>query len=159
MTLEFAKTEAIRRTAALKTTHYVIKTVMAPEPDCYIVTTRIPRGYTPVAEYKPSAVTPPAAAVPSHPIDLFRELARLFLATEASPLHLANVEFWIDAVGPFADTLSFSVPADKWDARAMGESVAQLARVYPEVTRIVARYASPNWYGVQSDMRSEPPTV
>jgi hypothetical protein len=97
-------------------------------------------------------------APPAVPSQLFSELAKLFLATEASPLRIANVEFWSDAVGPFADTLSFSVPTDKWDARAMGESVAQLARVYPEVSKIVARYASPNWYGVQSDMRSQPPT-
>jgi hypothetical protein len=72
-------------------------------------------------------------------MNLFNELAKLMMATEASPLVLGNVEFWIDADGPWKDQLSYSPDTPKWDTKAMGESVAQLAKVYPEVSQIVNR--------------------
>ena len=72
---------------------------------------------------------------------LFTDLAHLMHATEASPLRLGNVEFWIDSAGPWAGVLSFSVPSNAWNAAAMGADVASLARVHPEVYRIVAKYA------------------
>jgi hypothetical protein len=75
-------------------------------------------------------------------MELFAELAKLMMATEGSPLVLGGVEFWIDATGPWAGQLTYSTDTSKWDARAMGESVAQLAKVYPEVSRIVARYSA-----------------
>ncbi len=69
-------------------------------------------------------------------MELYVELAQLFMATEATPLVIAGVEFWLDS-----DSLTFSVPTSKWNPKEMGESVAELAKVYPEVTRIVARFA------------------
>jgi hypothetical protein len=74
-------------------------------------------------------------------MELYRELAKMFLATEGTPLKLGNVEFWIDSVGPWAGVLSFSRPASQWEPQAMGQAVADLARCYPEVGRLVARYA------------------
>lgn len=74
-------------------------------------------------------------------MELYLELARLMLATEATPLRIAGVEFWIDAVGPWAGQLTFSLPTSKWNPQAMGEDVALLALCYPEIKRIVARHA------------------
>ncbi len=71
---------------------------------------------------------------------LFKDLTALMMGTEATPLVLGNVEFWIDLSGPWAGQLAFSIPTSKWDAQAIGQSVAQLCRVYPEVTRIYLRY-------------------
>ena len=62
MTLDFARKEAQRRTAALQTTHYVIKTVTTPELDGYIVTARVPLGYTPVATYPGTKAPEPIPA-------------------------------------------------------------------------------------------------
>ena len=73
---------------------------------------------------------------------LYSDLAKTFLATEATPLVLGGVEFWIDATGPWAGQLSFSKPVSQWNPQAMGKDVADLARCYPEVGRIVARYAN-----------------
>jgi hypothetical protein len=69
-------------------------------------------------------------------MQLYKDLAQLFMATEASPLRVDSVEFWIDS-----DALVYSIPTAQWNPRAMGEAVASLARVYPEVGRIVMRYA------------------
>ena len=51
-----------------------------------------------------------------------------------------NVEFWIDPTGPWAGQLSFSIPTAQWNPQGMGTSVAELAKCYPEVWRIVSRY-------------------
>lgn len=75
-------------------------------------------------------------------MELYAELAKLFLATYDTPLRIAGVEFWIDERGPWAGQLSFSKPASQWDARAMGKDVADYARCYPEVSRIVMRHAA-----------------
>lgn len=75
-------------------------------------------------------------------MELFAELAKLFMATEGTPLRLGNVEFWIDESGPWAGQLTFSVPTSKWNSDAMAAEVASLARVYPEVGRIVARHSA-----------------
>ena len=72
---------------------------------------------------------------------MYKELAALFKATEATPLRVAGVEFWIDATGPWAGQLSYSVPASLWNPRAMGEEIAALAKAYPEVVGIVLKYA------------------
>ncbi len=69
-------------------------------------------------------------------MDLFKELAVLMNATEVSPLRLGNVEFWIDN-----GELVYSIPSYQWDAREIGISAQHLSLVYPEVVRIVARYA------------------
>ena len=74
-------------------------------------------------------------------MELFRALAVLMLATEGPPLVLGNVDFWIDPTGPWAGQLSFSIPTAQWIPQAMGESVAELAKCYPEVWRIVSRYS------------------
>lgn len=47
-------------------------------------------------------------------MEMYEQLAKLMLATEASPLVLGNVEFWIDATGPWAGVLSFSIPTPQW---------------------------------------------
>jgi hypothetical protein len=70
-------------------------------------------------------------------MEMYKQLAKLMLATEASPLVLGNVEFWIDATGPWAGVLSFSIPTGRWDVLAIAQSVSDLCRVYPEVARIV----------------------
>lgn len=74
-------------------------------------------------------------------MELYVELAKLFLATEGTPLRIAGVEFWIDAVGPWAGQLTYFPAASKWNPQEMGVEVALLARCYPEVSRIVARHA------------------
>lgn len=73
-------------------------------------------------------------------MEMYAQLAKLMMATEATPLVLGNVEFWIDANGPWAGVLSFSAPTGKWNVQAIAQSVAELSRVYPEVTRIVNRF-------------------
>lgn len=75
-------------------------------------------------------------------MDLFIDIARLTHATEACPLILGNVEFWFDPAGPWAGQLAFSIPTSKWDAQAIGASVSQLSILYPEITRIVTRFAN-----------------
>ncbi len=72
-------------------------------------------------------------------MQLYAELAALMLATEASPLVLGNVEFWIDASGPWAGQLSYSPSSERWDVLTMAQDVESLSRVYPEVLRIVSR--------------------
>lgn len=67
---------------------------------------------------------------------LYSDLAKLFMATEATPLRIAGVEFWIDGTD-----LIYSVPTSKWNVPAMAQEVASLAKVYPEVERIVAQFA------------------
>ena len=62
------------------------------------------------------------------------------MTIEATPLRVGNVELWIDAAGPWAGQLSYSLPGERWDVRAMAQDVARLAVVYPEVKRIVAQY-------------------
>lgn len=74
------------------------------------------------------------------PMPMYEQLAKLMMATEASPLRLGNVEFWIDVDGPWAGVLSFSVPTGKWNVQALAQSVLELSRVYPEVARIVNRF-------------------
>jgi hypothetical protein len=49
MTLEFAQTEAQRRTTALKATHYVIRALF--DAASYMVSTSVPRGQSPVHTY------------------------------------------------------------------------------------------------------------
>lgn len=68
---------------------------------------------------------------------MYEQLAKLMMATEASPLVLGNIEFWIDATGPWAGVLSFSIPTSKWNVQAVSKSVFELSRVYPEAARIV----------------------
>lgn len=74
-------------------------------------------------------------------MDLYKQLATLFLATESSPLRVAGVEFWVDSAGPWAGQLSYSTPAHLWNVALMVEEVTALARVYPEVQKIVAQFA------------------
>lgn len=74
-------------------------------------------------------------------MELYKALAFLMLATEGTPLKLGNVEFWIDPAGPWAGQLSFSIPLAQWNPSAMGESVAELAAIYPEVWGVVSHYA------------------
>lgn len=74
-------------------------------------------------------------------MNLFKELATLFMATEATPLRLHGVEFWIDQSGPWQGQLVFFPATAYWNAKGIGEDVDKLAKVYPEVGRIVARYA------------------
>ena len=70
-------------------------------------------------------------------MEFYKELARMFLATEASPLVIGNVSFWIDETGPWAHELTFSIPTSQWNKAAMAENVASLARISPEVMRRV----------------------
>jgi hypothetical protein len=49
MTLEFAETEAQRRTNVLKTTQYVIRSLF--DAASYMVSTRVPRGQSSVHTY------------------------------------------------------------------------------------------------------------
>ena len=74
-------------------------------------------------------------------MDMYKQLAALALATEATPLVLGGVEFWIDADGPWAGELAFSKPTSQWNGQAMGQDVAQWAKVEPAVVRIVAQFA------------------
>jgi hypothetical protein len=65
MTLEFAKTEAKRRTDVLGTTHYAIKAEsMRDSVDGYMVTTFVPFGYVSVATFY-APVTEPNAGIPT----------------------------------------------------------------------------------------------
>lgn len=74
-------------------------------------------------------------------MELYTALTLFMLVTEGTPLQLGNVEFWIDPNGPWAGQLSFSIPTGQWSPNAMGESVAQLAKIHPEVWGIVSKYA------------------
>ena len=73
-------------------------------------------------------------------MQLYSDLAKLMLATEATPLRVGNVEFWIDATGPWTGQLSYSPSSERWDVLTMAQDVARLAVVYPEVKQIVAQY-------------------
>lgn len=75
-------------------------------------------------------------------MEMYEQLARLMMATEASPLVLGNVEFWIDTNGPWAGVLSYSLPTGQWDVLKISQSVLELSRVYPEVTRIVNSFCA-----------------
>ena len=69
-------------------------------------------------------------------MNLFKELAILAMATEATPLRLDTVEFWIDG-----NDLVYFPATNKWNPSAMGTAVAQWSKVEPSVKRIVSRYA------------------
>lgn len=75
-------------------------------------------------------------------MQMYEQLAKLMLATEASPLVLGNVEFWIDADGPWAGVLAYSTPTGRWDVLAISQSVLELTRVYPEAARIVNSFCA-----------------
>jgi hypothetical protein len=70
-------------------------------------------------------------------MEMFKNLAELMMATEASPLILGGIEFWIDKDGPFAGVLSYNRPTSKWNHTAINADIVSLSVVYPEVRRMI----------------------
>ena len=74
-------------------------------------------------------------------MDMYKQLAELALATEATPLVLGGVEFWIDADGPWAGQLTYFPTSAAWSVAAISEDLYRWAKIDPAVTRIVWQFA------------------
>ena len=51
-------------------------------------------------------------------------------------IRLGNVEFWIDADGPWANRLSFSIPTSQWDTKQVSADLAKALQMTAEERKI-----------------------
>jgi len=64
--------------------------------------------------------------------DVFEEWIRQFVPVTPSSdagenaSRIGNVEFWIDADGPWANKLSFSIPPSQWDIKRITADLTKL---------------------------------
>ena len=72
-------------------------------------------------------------------IDIYKRIAEVMQGTPDKPVVIGNVEFWIDAQGPWAGQLSFFPASNRWDAYEMAKCVERICSRYPEVDAMLAR--------------------
>lgn len=62
-------------------------------------------------------------------VDAFDVMVRKVCPVGGNPdeygIRLGNVEFWIDAEGPWAGKLSFSIPTSQWDTKRITDDLVR----------------------------------